>query len=238
MDDLNNIEERDIEITELERMPPALKELLIDELSQTTTVDFVVIGAFIQDFGNKVGAYYPETRTIVIDMGNALNSMAFYNKGMMFIPNVWYTLIHTIGHEICHAMQYETIPELLNYKVLPQEYEDQANAYGEELVGRWAQAHNRIPDINTMGWLGEQLVVLINNMYSKTPDIVDDLEYMSAGAVAHLDAALAHDPDYADEDLRARTIKDVDDGVIGLKVNGKRFLGAYDFIGLVSTNII
>lgn len=221
-----------IEIIELEEAPSLLKSIAIDEAKGISTIEHIMFGAYMNEPRKDTSAYYPETHTITIDMGSALNSMALYNKGMMFIPNVWYTLIYNLGHEIGHALQFEASPELIQYKSLPQELEDQANEYGKEMMTRWAQANPKIPDLKDMGWVGKQLVVMLNAIYSQAPDAVEEVDYIKIGAAAKLEDVLAiHDAD--DEALRERTTQDVDKGEIGIKVDGKRFLTAYEFMGFI-----
>lgn len=222
-------DEPEVEIIEMEEAPEDLKNLVLFEADDITTIEKVIFAAFVQDM-STIGCYYPKDRTILLDMCNALQDTYFYDKGMMFIPGVWYNLIFTIGHEVCHAIQLEAMPELINYDKLPQEYEDMADEYGLELVHAWAETHNRVPELDAMGWLGKQLVMLLNNAYTRNPNITDELDCLRAGAVADLDAVLVRE---TDEELKKRTIKDAEDGKIGIKMNNKRFLTAYEFSGML-----
>lgn len=224
-----------LEIIELAEAPALLKALLLEETDSISTIKRAIFGAYeyndIDQKATRLGThFYPETATITIDMGDALIDTYLYDKGMLFIPGVWFSLIHRIGHEICHALQYEAAPELLAYETLPQEFEDEATEYGNDLMAQWAQAHYRVPELSEMGWMGKQLVMMLNAAYTKAPDLTDDLDYIRAGASIHLDAAMAKETDM---ELRTRTESDVDRGTIGIKIDGKRFLTANEFFGMI-----
>lgn len=218
-------------ITELEEAPPALKELVLEMSKNITTIKGIVFGANIVEMKGAVGRYYTEAKCIVIDMGSALLRTNLYNKGMMFIPNVWFELIHAIAHEVEHATQLEMEPDIEKYEILSQEYEDFANNCGNEAMIYWAE-NNQVPELKDMGWLGKQLVMLLNAAYTKAPDIGDDVEYVRAGAAAKVEDVFAV-IDVDDPELRQRTMDDIDKGAIGLKVNDKRFLTASEFLGMI-----
>lgn len=225
----------EINIEELEQAPAMLKALVVDEAKDISTIKSIIFGAYMENMEGKVGMYYPATNALIIDMGNALKDMNLFNKGMMYIPSTWYILIFAIGHEICHALQFEAEPKLIEYETLPQEYDDEANEYGNEVMMQYAQAHGRVPEPEEMGWIGEQIIVMINDLYHKAPDITDEVTYMRAGAAANLDELMAtYNVNNADDmELKEHTINDVDKGVIGIKIDGKRFLNAYEFLGFI-----
>jgi len=217
------------QIIELVPAPPALKELALELMKNAPMVNAVIFGAYMDHMDGTIGSYCPELRSVYIDMGNALNDNALYNAGMMFIPNVWYTIIWALGHEVEHACQLELEPALIKYNKLPQEYEDAAMEAGAALIQDWAEKHT-VPGLQNMGWLSKQLVMLLNAMYTKHPEITDEATHVPLGAAARLDAVLAiHEFTERGKEI---LIEDIDAGKIGIKIGNDRFLTAYEFFGL------
>jgi hypothetical protein len=219
------------QIIEMVEVPAALMEVAKREVEDVSTVDAIVFGAYLEVTDGCLGTYAPENKTIFIDMGNALNEKAMYNSGMMFIPNVWYAILWAIGHEVEHARQLEIEPTLIEFDRLPQEYENNAMQAGEDLVLEWSEENN-IPPLNELGWLGKQLIVMLNAMYTTHPDIADETDYMAAGAAAPLDAVLANH-EFTEKGERI-LIEDIDAGKMGVKIGNARFLTANEFIGLTT----
>jgi len=217
------------QIIEMEEVPAALLKVAQQEAEDVSTVDAIVFGAFMEITAGCLGTYAPELKTIYIDMGNALHEKALYNTGMMFIPNVWYAILWALGHEVEHARQLEVEPKLIEFNKLPQEYEDAAMQAGEDLILEWSEAHN-VPPLNELGWIGKQLIVMLNAMYTTHPDIADETDYLAAGAAAPLSAVLAHH-EFTERGKRF-LIEDIDVGKIGVKVGNERFLTANEFLGL------
>jgi len=219
-----------VQIVQLEEVPADLLELVrVETQDLDGVVDGVVFGAFMEHMNGTVGTFVPNTKTVYIDMGNALTQSALFNAGMMFIPNVWYTIIWALGHELEHACQLEAKPELIEYAKLPQEYENLATEVGSELVLRWSH-HHTIPPLNQLGWLSKQLVVMLNAMYSKHPDVADEADQYPLGAAAQLEAVFAN-WEFTDKGKEV-LIQEIDAGNIGVKVGNDRFLTAYEFFGL------
>jgi len=216
-------------IVELEEAPQFLKELVISEASNITTIEQVIFGTFILESKGAVGMYYYDNNTIGIDMGNALYQMALYNKGMMFIPNVLCTIVWALGHEIQHALQVEVEPELKKFDVLPQEYEDAATQYGEELVLKWTE-YNKLPDIEDLGWLTLQLKLMLNKLYYKHPDIVDELDFIKHNAAANILSVAASIN--MDADTRDSFIRDIKNKDIGVTIGKECFLTANELMGI------
>lgn len=217
------------QIIAMEEVPAALLKVAQREVEDVSTVDAIVFGAFLEVTAGCLGTYMPETRTVYIDMGNALHEKALYNTGMMFIPNVWYAILWALGHEIEHARQLEAEPKLIEFSRLPQEYEDAAMQAGEDLILEWSEEHN-VPPLNELGWIGKQLIVMLNAMYTTHPDIADETDYLAAGAAAPLKAVLASHK-FTENGLRI-LLEEMDKGKMGVKVGGERFLTAYEFLGL------
>lgn len=218
------------QLIELVEVPAALRKIIRSETADLEgVIETIVVGAYIQDMDGTTGTFVPETKTVYLDLGNALNESALYNAGMMFIPNVWYTLLWAFGHEVEHGCQLEADPELIEFEKLPQEYEDMAMQAGEDLVLRWAQL-NTIPPLEELGWLGKQLVVMLNVMYTKHPELSNEPHQYQLGAAATLKSVLAlHEFTTNGKEV---LIQEIDAGNIGLKIGNDRFLTAYEFLGL------
>jgi len=218
-----------IQIIELAEAPASLKELVTREASDISTIKAVVFGAYMEHMDGTMGTYCPELKTIYIDLGNALNEQSLYNRGMMFIPSIVCSLVWAIGHEVQHALQLEAEPRLIEFETLPQSYEDGAMEYGEEVLLKWAHTH-KIPLLDELGWLGKQLIVMINTMYTKHPEVTDEVDLLALGAAAPVDAVLANWK-FTDKGKEV-IIKDIDEGRMGIKVAGVRYLTAHEFLGL------
>ena len=214
-------------IIEAEPAPPLLKKLAI-EMAEGIA-ERVVFGAYIKGMENYIGTYAPESKTLYIDMGNMLLKSYYYDKGMLFIPSMWFSAIYSIAHEAEHALQLEAEPTLIEFDELPQEYEDMAKKTGHEEVIKWSR--QPIPPLEEMGWIGKQLVVMLNEAYPATVGMTDEPKYMAAGAVAELHTAIAHHPHYDagdGEEMR----NEIDAGKMGVKIADKYFLTANEFLNM------
>jgi len=93
----------------------------------------------------------------------------------------------------------------------------------------WSKNH-MMPGLHELGWLGKQLIVMLNAMYTKYPDTADEATNAPLGAAASLEAVFAkHDFTWAGKRI---LMEDIDAGKIGVKVGNDRFLTAYEFLGL------
>ncbi len=214
-------------IIEAEPAPPLLKELAIEMVEGIAKK--VVFGAYIKGMENCIGTYAPESKTLYIDMGNMLLKSYYYDKGMMFIPSMWFSAIYSIAHEAEHALQLEAEPTLIEFDELPQEYEDIAKKTGHEEVIKWS--HKPIPPLEEMGWIGKQLVVMLNAAYPATAYMSDEPKYMAVGAVAELHTAIAHHSDYNADDTKA-VQDEIDAGKMGVKIADKYFLTANELLNM------
>lgn len=217
------------QIGTLVEIPKELTKLAAELMDLTPLVETIIFGAYMDHMNGCIGTYCPEMKTVYIDMGNALNENALYNSGMMFIPNVWYALIWALAHEVEHACQLELDPKLIEYNKLPQEYEDMATQSGSDLVLDWSEK-NTVPKLQDLGWLGKQLIVMLNAMYSQHPEVADEATHITLGAAASLEAVFANH-EFTNKGKEV-LIQDIDAGKIGLKIGNDRFLTAYEFLGL------
>ena len=221
---------KEIDILEVVSAPKSLIDLILEECATALDVRKVVIGAFMHKMEGAYGLYDPINKTVYIDLGNCTLEPSLCNKGMMFIPALWCTLIWTIGHEVEHARQLELEPELITYYTLPQEYEDAAIEVGEDLVLSYTKENPIVPPLEELGWLGKQLVVMLNFMYSKHPEITDESLYLPHGVGGTLEEAIACN-EFTNKG-RELLIEGVNAGDMGLIVNDRKFLSMHEMIGL------
>ena len=226
---MKELSERNIEIVDERGAPPELIRLARDAAVQCQKVDSIIFGAFISDLNGNLGAYNPDTQTIVIDMGQCLINRDWMEKGILFIPNVWFNLVYTFFHEMAHAFQLEEDPEIAELDELLPEYEEEANTIAKDSLLEWVK-DGTTPRLNELGWVGDQIKVLFNKMYVHHPKAV--LEEMSAeGTAAAADALHAIlTKGVEDPEDRAKLIESIDEGLIGIKINTKHYLTAYEAI--------
>ena len=219
-----------MEIIDNRGAPPELIRLANAAASKCKKVKKVIFGAFIEELNGDLGAYDPAEETIVIDMGACIKKQAWMKKGILFIPNVWFNLVFTFFHEMAHAFQLEEDPDLIKLDVLPEAYEHEANIVAEDSLLEWAK-HGSIPRLNELGWVGDEIKNLLNILYSTKPDIVnEEMEVEGTEAAADaLHASLSIELGDSTED-RDKLLKSIDEGLIGLKIRGKRYLTAYEAI--------
>ena len=227
---MTELQEQNIQILDTKGAPPELVRIARRAALECKKVKSVIFDAFIEDLNGNLGAYNPDSQTVVVDMGSCIKTRTWMEKGILLIPNVWFNLLYAFFHEMAHAFQLEEDPELLEFDELPQEYEDEAHVIAKDSLLEWAK-NGTIPRLNELGWVGDQLKSLFNQMYVQTPDIViEELAIEGTAAAANalhvaLTKGTAEDPVE-----RNTTLQSIDDGLIGLKVNGKRYLTAYEAI--------
>ena len=221
-----------VELIDNKGAPPELIYLADEAASKYSTVNKVIFDAFIKELDGDLGAFDPVEGIIIIDMGACLTKRAWMKKGIMLIPNVWFNLIFTFFHEIAHASQLKEDPSLAKLDVLPKAYEEEANAIAENSLIKWVDTHT-VPRLNELGWVGEQLKILLNKLYSQIPQAVnEELTVDGTGAAANaLHVALAN-TQHEDAEDRAKLLKSIDEGLIGMVVNGRRYFTAYEAISM------
>lgn len=219
-----------MEIVDNKGAPPELIRIAHRAAGECKKVKRIIFDAFIWDLKKDLGAYDPVTETIIIDMGACVLKRAWMKKGILFIPNVWFNLLFTFFHEMEHAFQLEEDPTLLELDSLPQQYEDEANITAEASLLEWAK-NGVIPRLNELGWVGNEIKKILNQMYVQTPnDVADELDVEGTEAVANaLHASLVSDQ-YENKEEMALLFDAIDTGYVGTKVKGKRYFTAYDAI--------
>lgn len=219
-----------VKIIDNKGAPPELIRIAHHAGAECKILESVVFDAFIKDLDGDLGAFSPDINTIFIDMGACLMKRAWMRKGIMYIPNVWFNLVFTFFHEMAHAFQLEEDSALAKLTALPKEYEDEANVIAEDSLLEWAK-EGIIPRLNEMGWVGDEIKGLFNKMYVQIPaEVTAEMDIEGTTAVANaLHAALASSQ-YEDKEEMKQLFEAIDEGYVGTKVKGVRYLTAYDAI--------
>lgn len=229
-----------MEIIDNRGAPPELVRLIHEEVEEEDCkcVNRVIFDAFIEDLNGDMGAYDPHTGTIIIDMGSCMMNNAWMKKGMMFIPCVWFNLLMTIFHELTHAVQLELEPELKDLDALPQFYEDEATIVAEKRLINWIwmkekRGYKPVPTLSEMGWVGEQIKLLLNKLYAEMPEsVIEEVDLQGTGIAASAEAAARASKEYSAEEETALLLKQIDEGKVGAKVGDGKYLVAFEAIDL------
>jgi hypothetical protein len=207
--------------------PPLLVQLVNEAYEGIESVKKVVFTAFeLQD--KALGVFIPLIETVYIDLGHCMVQKEWMAKGATFVANVWMNMLFVIHHELIHACQIMDHPELMELSEVPQEYEDEANELAKEAMYSWFEAGGKVPSLRELGWVGEMIGKTFNDLLSQKPDeIMLEMDALTAGAIAKADVVVATHDHFNDIPLLYQLI---DEGKVGVKVNGQRFLTATEFL--------
>lgn len=215
--------------------PPELIRIVNEACKEHESVKEVVFDAFIEDLAGDTGAFNPDTGTIYIDMGACVMNRSWMKRGVMYSANVWFNLVWTFFHELVHVQQLEEAPRLAALDSLPAEYEAEACDVGIASTIAWA-FNNSMPTLNEMGWVGEQIKLLLNKLYAQMPQVVnEELELQGTDLVAHAEEAAVNSKGFGTEEETALLLKSIDEGLIGGKVGNRKYLTAYEALDLNHT---
>jgi len=221
------------------KLPEQFKELVAMATPDIKCIEEVIVGRendpvtlregrtiVLSQMGGFAG-YAPKSRTILINMDRVMTDMTWIRRGIRLSAAVWMSLVYGFCHELVHALQVETEPELIEYDELPAEYEREATDTGLSLMARWLANHD-LPKIEEMGYLGELVLEFYNSIIHKMPDKVkEDLQLNGTNAVVKLNV-LARLTNEIEIDEIERLRNRIDEGLIGQKVNGEYYLTAYE----------
>jgi hypothetical protein len=221
-----------MEIIDNRGAPPELIRQIHEKAEGCESVKKVIFDAFIEELEGDMGAFDPETGTIIIDMGACLLNKAWTKKGIMLIPNVWFNLLMTAFHEITHAAQLDEELGLSELHGLPKYYEYEATAIAEHMLLDWAKDHT-IPTLDELGWVGEQIKILFNRLYAQIPAAVnEEIDLQGTDLAADAVIAATASKEYCAPEEIAQLLKSIDEGLVGGKVGQKKYLTAYEAIDL------
>lgn len=174
---------------------------------------------------------------IIIDLGNCLRRMKWYEEGMMFIPNVWCNLIETIFHEAKHAEQLEYLKSVGKEDAIyefEEQLEEEANEEALEKLEEFLKERTT-PALGELGWLGQEIGKMLNAIYGINSDMVDDeITIMGSMLVAHAMRTADGTEKWESPVSRASLNRSVgaEKGGVGARINGTPYLKAEEFFGL------
>jgi len=219
--------------------PAELVRLIEDHYKTITTIEKVLLVGNDPTnlLKNKMGVFVPETSTVIINMKTCLEDQQWMAKGMTYIANIWCNLIYTVLHEGAHGKQlmdsiewdeamWEAQREILDHD---------ADIEAMEQMIDWFATGKNVPSLRNLGWVGQQVKILFNNLYSKAPDIINlEMEVWGAGMLAESAAQgpnlkgdigiLKIAQEYKDTPELIRLYDAIDTGNAGMIVNGRRCL--------------
>jgi len=174
--------------------------------------------------------FNPETETITIDLGNCLINQNFMKQGLMWIPSVWFNLLFAFYHELGHVIQIEEKPELAK-KRSTEKLEKEADDFAIGCIKDWTQNEdNKIPTLDEMGWIGNQIKKALN-MYYPEPlfDVIySEVKPSALGAVGNLTTIAAYQKEI--EKTYEQLAKDEE---FGITVDGVKYMKAEEFFGVL-----
>lgn len=220
-----------LEIITTQEPPEALIKIAEYELKDITTVEALLFEAgFLKDKGT--GSFFPEDKIIVIDPAECLLNFMFMKEGMMYIPGVWFNMLWALYHEAAHARQLMVDPNLSGEYPLPVFYEHAADLEARAKIGAWV-SKNPVPKIDELGWAGDQLKKMVNLVYARPNDdqLMEELDVLDAGGIGFVDTITAHHEEIDIEQYQ-KLCQVIDEGDVGVIVDGKRCLDAKGFFSI------
>lgn len=217
-------------------VPSQLVEAAIALYEEIDAVNRVIFDANIPGLNGKLGVFNPNTGAVLIDIGACIKNIRWMELGMSYIPNVWCNMLYTVFHEGAHAEHFDDEPEVfkLDMEHMDPVLEHAADVEALELTIDWTRLHE-IPTISEMGWAGEQIRTLLNSLYLKDPNLIDEaIEIECTKAAGKVAMVAAHCPGLADDEDAQKVIKAVQDGEIGIRINGIGYLKIDDILEINS----
>lgn len=186
-----------------------------------------VINAQSPILGNVIaGAYHYEEGIILVDLQKCVELNKFKSMGISLIPSFWMATLWTLYHEVGHALQLERDPSLIKLETLPKNYEDEADDFAKEMVYEWTSTHP-IPKLEDMGWMKTKMKEAINHFFgTKMGDaLMKEYQASEKGGAAEVELFIE-----LNDIKREPLIASVDEGKIGLIINGQRYLTAMECV--------
>jgi len=206
--------------------PIGLKNIIMDALNGLEEyVEHVYIGENLAGMNGKVGAVdvhegEPLKMDILIDLLNCTKASHWCDKGMLYVPNVWYNILYAVYHEAHHVCQLVGGDK-------PDEHD--ADVWAIEDMYRWS-TENQVPTLASMGWAGKQIRKVLNSVYHKYPNMVDEeVDVIETGAVARSCVAAEASKSFETPEEMASLHQHILEGHAGLVVNGRTYLNAEEF---------
>ncbi len=222
--------------------PPMLLGIIEDAFKDLDNVTFLVIAPKINDIQGRVGATQidPDGNLMVlISLQNCVENTHWVDKGMLYIPNVWYNMLYAVYHEAAHCKQLAEDPELLNdFEHALEIMEHAADIEAIERIFEWSKK-NKAPSLREMGWAGSQIQLVLNSIYAQHPAVVDEeLATMDTMIVAKAAVTAANADTLETSEEMTSMIDHIKNGSMGTVLNGQCYLHAGEFFGLHSPQIV
>lgn len=216
-----------IQIIMHEEVPPSIVQLVRKVYNSLIRVDQVIFTSRCTQLEGRMAAFVPDTGSVVIDLDACVKDLRWMNKGASFIANAWFNLLYCIYHEANHARQVEDGLDAVHPEYM---LEMDADTYALDDMADWA-LENQMPALENMGYIGNKLQQVLNRVYHKRPEVVDAELEVCGKAVAIARAAANSCPNYKDIDESVASLETaIDEGRLGVLINGERYLNAYEFI--------
>jgi len=222
-----------LEIVLNEEPPRQLLHIIQLHYNDENLVNRVTIDINNEKIGKEsLGAFFPNTKEIVIDLAHCLTSKGWMGFGMMMIQTVWFNMLRAVFHELGHALQLDRDPDIEKMLILTPQLEHEADSFATIMIQKWVETGGVIPKINDMGWAGDQIKLLINTCYSNKelrPKILEELEVLEANGVAEVNTFTTCNKELLTKETYDTICKSIDNKTVGIKINNKRYLDTIGF---------
>jgi hypothetical protein len=226
-----------LEITIKEEPPKELIYIIEENYNPEDNIEKVLINANNETLDkDALGGFFPETKSIIIDLAHCVENKGWMGFGMMMIQTVWFNMLRAVFHELGHAMQLSQNQSIKNMAILTPQLEEDADTFATEMIHDWAETGKTIPKIDNMGWAGEQLKLIINTCYGNKelqPKIIEELTVLEANGVAEVDTFTAHNQKSLGKREYSNLCESIDNKDIGIKIGNKRYLDPIGFFSFI-----
>jgi len=200
-----------------------------EESSPFTLIEEVIFK--VNELPDSVLAVFnPSEKNIVMDLGNCLVNQNFLKQGLMWIPSIWFNLLFAFYHELGHVIQVEGDPKLAD-KPPTKKLQKEADEFAIGCIKDWTKdENNKIPTLDGMGWIGDQIKKAIN-MYYPEPlfdKMYSEIKPYGLGAVGGLNTIAAYQAGIGK--IRDQLAKDEKFGIV---IDGIKYMRAEEFFGAI-----
>jgi len=176
----------------------------------------------------RLGVFFPYKHVIMIDARLCWETPRW--RGTLLKGNAYLNLLETTFHEISHALQCEEDGWIEKSEL---ELEANADQIAAQLMTKWAEAGGEVPPLSKMGTLGTWLVETLNREYDKYyQEFSFEIDTLETTAAAFAELAAKFEPSYASLEEVASLLQCIDEGKVGLVINGERYLNAEEYLCL------
>ncbi len=217
--------------------PSVLLSIIEDAFKDLDNVSLVIVAPQIDNMGGKVGAIDVNEKdgkiNVLISLDNCVQSTHWVDKGMLYIPNVWYNMLYAVFHEAAHCRQLADMPSMADgLEHVLEIMEHAADIEAVSLMFEWSKK-NEVPTLKEMGWAGEQIQAVLNGLYAKHSAVVDEeLDFMNTNIIAKAAVTAANTDEIGTDEEMTSLIEHVKNGSMGKIVKGQCYLSAEEFFGL------